>query len=98
MYAKLQNNILKRAPDKVQYGGNTIFNPPSDVLKELGYLPVTYTDIPTDVPEGQHYESYWEQDGTEIVQAWALTDDPAYPEPEPTMSDLVAAVERGLTT
>ena len=74
MYAKLTNGILRSAPKKVDYNGKTIFNPPDDVLLELGYLPVTYTDIPTDVSNGQHYESHWEQTDTEIVQVWALVD------------------------
>lgn len=98
MYAKLINNRLQPAPKQVQYNGNTIFNPPPDVLMELGYLPVTYTDMPADAPEGQHYESGWERTDTEILQTWQLVDNPETPEPEPTMGDLMAAVERGLTT
>lgn len=98
MYAKLENNILKRAPDKVRYNGNIIFNPPNSVLAELGYLPITYTDMPTNIVEGKHYESHWEQGETEITQVWSLVDDPIYPEQEPTMQNLVEAVERGLTT
>lgn len=97
MYAKLINNTLRRAPDKVFYDGNTVFNPPDNILLALGYLPVTYTDPPGDAPGGQHYEPHWEQGDTEIVQTWTLADDPVYPDPEPTMSDLIAAVERGLT-
>lgn len=98
MYAKLINNTIRPAPKKVPYNGNTIFNPTEDVLLDLGYFPVTYTDMPTDAPEGQHYEYSWEQTDTAVVQVWALVDDPVYPEPEPTMADLQAAVERGLTT
>ena len=98
MYAKLINNTIRPAPKKVSYNGSIIFNPTEDVLLDLGYLPVTYTDMPTDAPSGQHYESNWSQTDTEIVQVWGLTDDPEIPEPEPTMSDLMAAVERGLTT
>lgn len=100
MYAKLINNTLHRAPKKVNYDGKTIFNPPADVLAALGYYPVTYTDMPTDAPEGQHYESSWYQGDTEIIQIWTLADDPEEPEPvqETTLADLEAAVERGLTT
>lgn len=82
MYAKLINGTLRSATEKVDYNGKTIFNPPEDVLLKLGYLPVTYTDMPTDVPEGQHYESHWEQTDTEIVQVWTLVDNPAEPESE----------------
>lgn len=98
MYAKLINNRLQTAPKQVQYNSNTVFNPPESILAELGYLPVTYTDMPVDAPERKHYESGWEQTDTEIVQVWNLADDPEIPEPEPTMSDLMDAVERGLTT
>lgn len=86
MYAKLQNNTLKRAPDKVQYNSNTIFNPPEDILLELGYLPVTYTNPPA-APANQHYEPCWQQTDTEITQAWTLVDDPVYPDPELTAEE-----------
>ena len=82
MYAKLINGTLRIAPRTVDYNGNTILNPPEDIILELGYLPVTYTDMPTDTPDGQHYESHWEQTDTEIVQVWTLVDNPADPEPE----------------
>lgn len=82
MYAKLINGTLRSAPKTVNYNGNTILNPPDSVLLELGYFPVTYTDMPTDAPTGQHYESHWEQTDTEIVQVWTLVDNPAEPEPE----------------
>lgn len=97
MYAKLISNTIRPAPKQVNYNGNTIFNPPDSILSELGYLPVTYIDMPDNAPEGKHYEPHWEQTDTEIVQTWTLIDDPVYPDPEPTMSDLIAAVERGLT-
>lgn len=77
MYAKLISGTLRSAPKKVDYNGKTIFNPPESVLQELGYLPVTYTDMPTDAPDGKYYESSWNQTDTEIVQVWTLVDDPA---------------------
>lgn len=60
----------------------TIFNPTEEILLGMGYLPVTYTDMPTDAPDGQHYESSWSQTDAEIVQVWELVDNPAEPEPE----------------
>lgn len=98
MYAKLINNTIRSAPKRVQHNGGTVFNPPPNILLALGYLPVTYTDPPTDAPEGQHYEPYWEQTDDAIVQVWVLADNPEMPEAEPTMGDLMAAVERGMTT
>lgn len=80
MYAKLISGTLRSDPKKVDYNSKTIFNPPEDVLLDMGYLPVTYTDMPTDAPEGQHYESSWIQTDTEILQSWTLVDDPAEPD------------------
>ena len=82
MYAKLISGTLRSAPKKVDYNGKTIFNPPEEILLEMGYRPVTYTDMPTDASDGQHYESSWEQTDTEIVQVWTLVDNTAEPEPE----------------
>lgn len=82
MHAKLINGTLRSAPKKVDYNGKTIFNPPEEILLDMGYLPVTYTDMPTDASNGQHYESHWEYTDTEIVQVWTLVDNPAEPEPE----------------
>ena len=82
MYAKLVNGTLRSAPKKVDYNGKTIFNPTEEILLDMGYLPVTYTDMPTDASNGQHYESHWEQTDTEIVQVWTLVDNQTEPEPE----------------
>lgn len=82
MYAKLISGTLRSAPKKVTYNGKTIFNPPEEILLDMGYLPVAYTDMPADVPEGRHYESSWSQGENEIVQVWSLVDDPVEPEPE----------------
>lgn len=82
MYAKLMSGTLRSATKKVDYNGKTIFNPTEEILLDMGYLPVTYTDMPTDSPDGQHYESSWSQTDVEIVQVWTLVDNPAEPEPE----------------
>ena len=91
-YAKLVNGILKRAPNKVTYNERKIFNPEEEVLQELGYQKVTYTDMPTDAPEGQHYESSWTQGENEILQNWTLVDDPIYPEPELSAEEALAII------
>lgn len=82
LYAKLVNGTLRSAPKKVDYNGKTIFNPTEEILLDMGYFPVTYTDMPTDASNGQHYESRWEQTDTETVQVWTLVDNPAEPESE----------------
>ena len=82
MYAKLQNGFLRSAPKTVQWQGHTVNNPSADKLAELGYKPVLYTDMPTEVTDGKHWESEWEEGETEIKQVWKLVDDQVYPEPE----------------
>lgn len=74
MYAKLVNGIIRSAPKQMQYNGNTIINPSAEKLLELGYKPVTYTNPPTEFPDGQHYESAWQETSTEIVQVWNLVE------------------------
>ena len=100
MYAKLINGTLRSAPKKVTYSNITVFNPPPDVLLALGYLPITYTNMPTDAPDGWHYESHWQQTDTAIVQAWGLVENPVYPEnePEATMQDLEAAIKEAINS
>lgn len=82
MYAKLQNGFLRSAPKTIVLDGKTINNPLPEELEHLGYKPVVYTDMPTDAPSGQHYESGWTEEENAIRQVWTLTDDPVYPEPE----------------
>lgn len=82
MHAKLQNGFLRSAPKTVTWRNCTVNNPSADKLVELGYKPVIYTDMPTEVVEGKRYESGWTETESEIIQTWTLTEDPVYPEPE----------------
>lgn len=82
MHAKLQNGFLRSAPKTIVLDGRTINNPYPEELEQLGYKPVVYVDMPTDAPDGKHYESGWSETDTDIRQEWTLTDDPVYPEPE----------------
>lgn len=86
MYAKLQNGFLRSAPKTITLDGKTINNPYPEELEHLGYKPVVYTDMPTEVTEGKHWESEWEE-GDVIRQVWKLADDPVYPEPELSAED-----------
>lgn len=81
MYAKLINGTLRRAPNKVMHSGRIIYNPPAELLGELGYLPVVYTDMPADAPDGSHYVPKWVQAEKEIRQEWELAEI-LIPEPE----------------
>lgn len=98
MYAKLQNGMLRSAPKTVTWNGYTVNNPSADKLVELGYKPVRYTDMPTEVIEGKHYESTWEETETEITQVWNLVDDPVYPEPPETAEERLDKVEKRTDT
>lgn len=82
MYVKLQNGFLRSAPKTIVLDGKTINNPLPEELEQLGYKPVMYTDMPTEITDGKHWESGWEEKDAEIVQTWTLVDDPVYPEPE----------------
>ena len=82
MYAKLQNGFLRSAPKTIVLDGRTINNPFPEELEQLGYKQVVYTDMPTELPEGKHWESSWQEEENVIRQVWTLVDNPVYPEPE----------------
>lgn len=76
-YAKLtQSGSLNYATKTVTWQGRTVNNPSADKLLELGYLPVTYVDVPTDAQKNKYYESSYEynEDNTTIIQKWTLKD------------------------
>lgn len=93
MYAKLQNGFLRSAPKTIVLDGKTINNPLPEELEQIGYKPVLYTDMPTGVTDGKHWESEWEDGETEIKQVWKLVDDPVYPMPEPTPEERISNLE-----
>ena len=93
MYVKLQNGFLRSAPKTIKLDGKTINNPLPEELEQLGYKQVVYTDMPTEVTEGKHWESEWEEEETEIKQVWKLVDDPDYPTPEPTPEERISNLE-----
>lgn len=74
-YAKLINGAISYAPRSVLFDGNWIGNPPADVLEELGYKPVRYTEPPT-VETGYIAVPGWEETETEIVQTWTVEEEP----------------------
>ena len=92
MHAKLQNGFLRSAPKTITLDGCTINNPLPEELEQLGYKPVVYTDMPTEVTDGKHWESEWEE-GDMIRQVWTLVDDPVYPESEPTTEERIDKLE-----
>ena len=74
-WAKLINGIPQYAQRKVRYNGATVYNPTDTMLLELGYKPVTFTDMP-DAPEGWNYVLGWSELSDKIVQTWTLEELP----------------------
>ena len=93
MHGKLQNGFLRSAPKTITLDGKTINNPLPEELEQIGYKPVVYVDMPTEVTEGKHWESEWVEGETEITQVWKLADDPIYPTPEPTQEERISNLE-----
>lgn len=75
IFAKIIDGSLSFAPRTVRVGGNWIGNPPADVLVDLGYKPVVYTDPPQTEP-GYIAVPGWEETETEIVQTWTIVEEP----------------------
>lgn len=84
MYAKIVNNTPRYTskPPWVTYNDKTIFNASDDIMQELGYYKVQETEMPTDAPEGRHYESHLEYEDGAVKQVWSLVYDPVEPEPD----------------
>lgn len=84
MYAKIVNEkpVYTSRPKWVEHNGKSICNATDDILQELGYYKVQETEMPTDAPEGQHYESNLEYADGLVKQVWSLVDDPVITEPE----------------
>lgn len=93
MYAKLQSGFLRSAPKTITLDGKTINNPLPEELEHLGYKPVVYVDMLTEVTEGKHWESGWTEEENAIRQVWKLVDDPDYPTPEPTPEERISNLE-----
>ena len=76
MYGKLQENELIIAPRKLNGDGVVVYNPPAEMYAEQGWKPVTFTEPPSDPPQGYTYESSWEEQDDAIVQTWTLVELP----------------------
>lgn len=78
MYAKLIDGALVYAPRKmnteIEGEPYVVYNPPAELLEADGWLPVVYTEMPGDAPEGYHYEPIYTEVDDEIVQGWELVE------------------------
>ena len=86
MYAKLIDGILHRAPKRLEIGDAIIYNPPAEILENQGYKAVQLVEQPATAPEGQHWESDWDEQADAIVQHWYLVNDPDDIDPEEALS------------
>lgn len=68
MFGRLSDGRLEYAPKNVIYKGSFVCNPNSDVLMDLGYLPIKHTEKTE--KEGFVAVSYWEQEENQIIQRW----------------------------
>lgn len=100
MYAKLINGTPRPTsiPKWIRHNGTYTNNAPDSVLLEIGYYKVQETEMPTDAPDGQHYESHLEYTDGKVVQVWELVDNLPDPEPEPTMQDLEDAIKEAINS
>lgn len=100
MYSKLINGTPRPTsiPKWIRYNGTYTNNAPDSVLRELGYYKVQETGMPTNAPDGQHYESHLEYTDGKVVQVWDLVDNPREQDPEPTMQDLEDAIKEAINS
>lgn len=93
-YGILSDGALQLAPPKIVLNGKQIWNPTGEQLIQAGYKEIRDTDMPEDpAPEGQHYESHYEDKSDHIEMVWSLVED-AEPEPQPvTLESRVFTLE-----
>lgn len=71
MYGKIVENELIMAPSIVEVGNKLVFNPSEELLIELGFREVAFTN-PNESVNGKYIESYWEEEDNQIVQKWRV--------------------------
>lgn len=82
-YGIIKDGILQLSPHKIVLDGMQFWNPTGEQLIKAGYKEIRDTDMPEEpAPDGQHYESSYEDKGEYIEQVWNLVDD-TEPEPQP---------------
>ncbi len=69
MYGKIIDSRLQIAPNPVVMDDKTIANPSSDILKQLGYLPVITKKQPA-FTDGYYYKSIYIENEGKIYQDW----------------------------
>lgn len=88
-YAKLENGALIYAPTPLIINDEPVWTNDESIYLEQGYYNVVLTDKP--VKEGYYYTSYWEIEGSNIVQKWEEHEKIVIPpiEPDPTADQVL---------
>lgn len=93
-YGKIIDGELTLLPHMIVLDGMKVFNPTPAHAVAAGYKEVVETAIPEEpAPEGQHYESKYEDTGANITQVWELVDDEVVPPQPPTLEERVTSLE-----
>lgn len=95
MLGKIINGQLTYPLHRIVLNGMQIFNPTEEQLISAGYKPIIETDMPDDAPEGQHYESQYTDEETEITQSWVLVEDVEEEKPV-TLEQRVTQLEQNI--
>lgn len=75
IYGKLIDGAIVYAPNPIKHDGLWYGNPPGEIYEAEGYKPVRYTD-PPEVEPGYIAVPGWTETAEEIVQTWAVEEEP----------------------
>lgn len=91
-YAKLIDGVIHFAPNKIKDGDTITYNPPAEMLEDLGYLPVVNVPAP-DAPEGYYYAHSWAEENGTITDVWTLEEMPEDDSPEAILNIILGGEE-----
>lgn len=76
-YAKLENGYPVYSPKRMIIGEMWVYNPTTEQLSKMGYMPVIETAAPE--TDDKHYAvPSWEIVNDEIVESWSVLEIPDY--------------------
>lgn len=94
---KIVNGELYLLPHVIIVNDMQIFNPTPEHAKLAGYKEIIDVAMPEEpAPDGQHYESKYEDTGDNITQVWELVDDEETPPQPPTLEERVTSLEENI--
>lgn len=91
---KILNGTLQLLPHMIIVDDMKVFNPTEEHAKKAGYKEIINKAMPEEpAPEGQHYESHYEDKGANIEQVWELVDNKVVPPQPPTLEERIIRLE-----